>query len=128
MYARSRASRDALFVIKLLEGASLREKLDAEHLWIKKGFDYATQLPRPSPRHTTRASCTATSSRITSSSRRTIGSRFWISAWRAAATADPEGTGTDGTVTSAGVVGTMASSRPSRRAARLPIVAPTCLH
>ena len=66
-------------VMELLEGETLRERLDADPCLSARRSKLARPSPRASPPLTARASCTAISSRRTSSSRRSATSRCWTS-------------------------------------------------
>jgi eukaryotic-like serine/threonine-protein kinase len=69
-------------VSELLEGGTLRQLLQHGLMPIRKAIDYGVQIAHGLAAPTKKASFIATSSRRTSSSPKTAGSRFWTSALR----------------------------------------------
>ena len=102
-------------VTELLEGASLREKLDAEHLSIQKAVDYATQIAQAlaaaHDKGVVHRDIKPDNLFVTSNDRVKI-LDFGLA--KLTATADPEGTRIDGTGTGAGAVGTIGYMAPEQ--------------
>ena len=74
---------DAPFIVsELLEGATLRERLLAGPVPVRKAVAYAVAIARGLARRTRRGSPIAISSPRICSLPRTIASRFWTSDWR----------------------------------------------